>query len=337
LSWELKKFKDGICLHLDGLQSPNLKANKAIFTGLLTQENVDEVRRAHGEDSVQWWSLIRGWFPPDGLVARVFPAAVIEKGKKAMVFDFRPEICASLDPAFEQDNCVLHFAQLGRPIFGAKRYAINCTETLVVKFTVAPGAEPKDYQLAHAVMAECRARGVKPEHFILDGSGGGRGVVAILQKEWSNDIQVVQYAGAATERLLRSDGGVKCSELYRYFVAELWFRASECVKEGLIAGIEKLDSRTVDDLYARRYEVVQGPKGSLQQVETKSDMKKRIGRSPDFGDALVQFGELLVRLGTYVGAPASGMVTAEQSKWAQMRKKAVAIGQRHTEAREFSY
>lgn len=337
LSWKLKKFSDGICLHLDGLQSPNVKARKAMFTGLLTQENVDEVRRAHGEDSVQWWSLIRGWFPPDGLVARIWPAAVIEKGKPEKIFDFRPENCASCDPAYESDNCVIHFGQLANPIFGNKRCAINCTETVVVQFTVSPGSEPKDYQLAHTIMRECRARSIKPENFIIDGTGGGRGVVAILQKEWSIDIQVVQYGGSATERPLRADNPMKCSDIYRYFVTELWFRSSEYVKDGIIGGIRNLDSRTVDDLYARRYTVVQGTKGSLQQAEPKLDMKKRIGRSPDFGDALCQFGELLVRKGTLVGSYVAGTPNSPISKWDRARQRAVALTNRQPEAKEFSY
>lgn len=335
--WRLKKFKDSICVHLDGLQSPNVKANTNKFTGLLTNENIEEIKRAHGVDSVQWWSLVRGWFPPDGMTARVFPSSVIEIGKPQLVFDFRPEQCASLDPAFEQDNCVLHIAQLGKPIFGVKRYAINCTESIVIKFLVSPGTPPKDYQLAEAVMRECKSRGIKPQHFIIDGTGGGRGVVAILQKEWSQDIQVVQYGGAATDRPLRVDNSSKCSDLYRYFVAELWFRASEYMRDGLIRGIGALDARTAEDLYARRYEVVQGSKGALQQVETKVDMKKRIGRSPDFGDALCQFGELLVRLGTFVGHTANGQPFTSSGKWDRMRARAVVQSKRTTEAKEFAY
>ncbi len=336
-SWTLKKFANSICVHLDGLQSPNIKANAAKFTGLLTNENIEEIKRAHGVDSVQWWSLVRGWFPPDGMVSRVFPSMVINKGKPSIIFEFRPEQCASLDPAFEHDNCVLHLAQLGRPVFGVKKYAINCTESMTLKLTVSPGSEPKDYQIAHQVMRECWARGIQPQHFVMDGTGGGRGVAAILQKEWSTDIQVVYYGGASTDRPLRGDNPMKCSELYRWFVSELWFRASECVKDGLIGGIENLDTRTEEDLYARRYEMVQGAKGQLQMVETKAEMKKRIGRSPDHGDAFVQFGELLVRLGTFVGQPAPGAPSSPSSKWEKHRQRAISATIRTREAKEFSY
>lgn len=337
LFWTPKKFKDGIVLHLDGLKSPNVRANSVVCPGLITNENIAEIKRMHGEDSVQWWALARGFFCPDGLVARVFPAAVIEKAKPPIVFDWRTEPCASLDPAFEFDACVLHEAELGRPVYGVNNYRINCLASETLKTTVSAGSEPKDYQIARQVIDRCRARGVKPRHFIMDGTGGGRGVVAILQKEWSRDIQVIQYGGAATERALRGDNPMKCCDIYRYFVSELWCRSAECCKDGLIGGLANLDPRTIEDLFARRYELVQGTQTKLIMVEAKAEMKKRIGRSPDWGDALVQFGELLVRLGTFVGKPAPGSPQSPSGRWEKHRQLAIARTKRHTEAKEYAY
>jgi hypothetical protein len=283
--------------------------------------------------------LIRGWFPPDGMVSRVFPSQVIEKGKPTKLFDFTPGQCASLDPAFEHDQCVMHFAQMGHPVFGAPGYAINCTESMTLKLTVGPGTEPKDYQIAHIVMKECKARGIPPKHFIMDGTGGGRGVAAILQKEWSVDIQVVLYGGASTDRPIRWDNPDKASDYYMYFVSELYFRAAEYVRDGLIGGIGNLDPKTEEDLYARRYELRQGSKGSLQKVETKDEMKKRLGRSPDHGDAFVQFAELLCRVGTFVGHRTGGFQAAASasSKWDQHRQKAKVRSARESEAKAFSF
>jgi len=335
--WPLKKFQDGICLHLDGLQSPNVKACKAKFTGLITQENIDEVRQVHGEDSVQWWALVRGWFPPDGMVSRVFPSQVIEAGKPPRPFDFPPGFCASLDPAFEHDACVIHYAELGHPVFGAAGYAINCLASETIKLVVSPGAEPKDYQIAHRVMAACKERGIPPRHFIMDATGGGRGVAAILQKEWSVDLQIVNYGGAATERPLRWDNPTKACDLYQWFISELYFRAAEYVRDGLIRGLSNLDGKTIDDLASRRYLLRQGARGTLQVVETKDEVKKRLGRSPDHGDAFVQFGELLCRLGTFVGhRPGSALTTS--GKWDRARDRAKQRAERElAEDKAFSY
>lgn len=319
LCWKAKK--GGIVVHFDGLQSPNIKAGKTIFPYMLTQESINDIERAHGRDSIQFWSLVRGWFPPDGIVARVFPNSTLEKCQAGIKFDYAPQMCATLDPAFEFDNSPMHFGQLGLPVFGERSYKVNATETLLCQYNVGPMAEPKDYQCAHWVMRECRARGVLPKHFIMDITGNARGVYAILQKEWSPDVQGINYAGAATDRNLRGDDTRKANDLYTYFITEAWFRASEFCKEGLIGGLENLDPRTRDELSARRYFLKQGTKGMMMAVEPKPEFKKRIGRSPDFADSFVGFGELLLRLGTQPGGGIMQRLKAG-SMWDKAKERA---------------
>lgn len=335
LSWQLKKFPDGICLHLDGLQSPNIRAREDKYTGLLTQKNIDEVLSVHGMDSLQWWALVRGFFAPDGVVGKVFPSAAIDRATPNLNFDWRPMRCATLDPAFEHDQCVLHLGDLGTPIFGEKRYAINATESIEIKTTVSQGSEPKDYQIAHQVIEICKMHRVRPEHFIMDMSGGGRGVFAIIQKEWSKDVHGIDYGGAATERPLRGDSAVKCEDLYLYFVSELWFRASEYCKSGLIGGLKNLHKRTTEDLSARRYQLKRTKKGTVQVVDPKAEVKKQIGRSPDHGDAFVQFAELLERLGTRPGQ--QQQTQSQSSAWNASKENAKKAASVYNEEKEFSY
>ena len=332
--WKTKK--GGVCLRLSGLRSPNILAGKTLFPYLLTQDSIDEIVKAHGVDSMQYHALVLGEFPPDGMVARVFPSSTIERGRSPIVFDFSPQGCASLDPAFEFDSPVMHIGQIAMPVFGERSYKINCTETLVCHYDTTLGSEPKDYQLAHFVMVECRKRGIQPKHFIMDSTGGGRGTLAILQKEWSTEVQAIEYGGAATDRNLRGDDNRKASDLYLRFVSELWFRAAEYMKAGFIGGVDNLDSRTIEDLYARRYELKQETKGQLMVVETKPQLKKRLGRSPDWGDSLVGFGELLIRLGTIPGG-GSAMRLKQQSGWQRQKQRALTVNGRHAEVNEFAF
>lgn len=334
LMWPTKK--GGVCLRLDGLQSPNIRAGKTLYPYMLTQQSIDEIIAAHGRESVQFYSLVRGIFPPDGMVSRVFPASTIERGRKPIVFDFPPQACASLDPAFEFDACVLQIGELAMPVFGERQYKINGRESLLFHHDATLGSEPKDYQIAHWVIVECRQRGVLPKHFIMDTTGGGRGVFAILQKEWSMDVQGIEYGGKATERMLRGDDSRKACDLYKYFVSELWFRASEYMKAGFIGGLDNLDSRTTDDLYARRYELKQETTGQKMVVETKTVLKVRLGRSPDWGDSLVQFGELLIRLGT---VPGGGILQRlkKKSGWEAQKERAARVNSRYNDAKEYSY
>lgn len=330
LFWRTKK--GGICLHFDGLQSPNFTQNKKIFTGLLTPANAEDVKRIHGEDSVQWWALIRGWFPPDGLVSRIFPSQVIEKAKPDIIFDFATEACATLDPAFENDACALHNGQKGKLRDG--RMAINGTDSETIKLKLGPNEEPKDYQIAHRVMEICKERGVKPENFIMDKSGGGRGVYAILQKEWSPLVHGIDYGGAATDRPLRSDESEKCSDIYQYFVSEIWFRCSACCEDGILGGLKNLNPKTIEDLYSRRYSVKKTTRGTVQIAEQKDEMKKRLGRSPDDGDSFCGFGELLIREGH---GPGRAKKIASGGKWQRAKVRAIAASRRYAEATEFSH
>lgn len=339
--WKLKIGNgEGCCIHLDGLQSPNVKAGRTLFPYMITQQSIDDVRSNYGPDSVQYWALVRGFFAPDGMVAKIWPNSTIERAKQSLHFDFQPQMCATLDPAFEFDLCVMHLGQLGMPVFGQKDYRINATETLICKMDAGATAEPKDYQVAHWVIIECNRRNIQPKHFIMDTTGNSRGVLAILQKEWSREVQGIEYGGEATDRPLRGDDNRKCNELYQRYVTELYFRASEYAKVGLIGGLSNLDRRTIDDLSSRRYELKQGTKGVLMVAETKKEVKKRLGRSPDCGDAFVQFGELLMRLGTSPGGGMQARLDQQRkvgSMWSTAKARADKAASVFNEEKEFAF
>lgn len=325
--------KDGnICLHFDGLQSPNVKAGKVIFDFLIRPDYIEEIRRNYGEDSLEWWMYVRGFFPPDGTVSRVWTETLIERAKQLIIFDFKPTRCASLDPAFEHDDCVLDFADYGKLRDGQN--ALNCVRSEKIQTKSGRGVEPKDYQIAHQVMERCKADGVKPVDFIMDKTGGGRGVFAILQKEWSYDINGIEYGGAATDRTLKLGETDKCEDLYDRFVTELWFRTRAFGEEGLIGGIGNLDTKTVDDLTSRRYIVRKSGNRSKVCIETKADMKKRLGRSPDYGDTVSQFGELMARKGFH---PGKRHTPGQADRWELSKKRAIKACERYHEATEFAH
>lgn len=328
LFWETER---GICLHLDGLQSPNVKAGKTIFNFLLTQDYIDTIRRTNGEDSLEWWMYIRGFFPPDGLVARIWSSTTIEKAEQVVVFDFEPEYCGSLDAAFESDDCVFILAGLGR--LRDRKHCMKAMSSQVIKTKVGPGMPEKDYQIARECIRLCKESNVKPENFIMDITGNARGVFAIMKTEWSDQIQGVYYGGESTNRPLRLDDPLTAVEQVKYFVTELWFRASYLAREGMLVGLNNLDPKTTEDLNARRYTIKQEGDGKRMIAEPKEDMKKRLGRSPDHGDAYCQLGELMVRKGLLGNIPG----IAIKRTWRTMRNRAVNASARWDETKEFSH
>lgn len=330
LVWRTKT-PGGICLHFDGLQSPNIKAGKTIFPYLLDQAYVDFIRNQFGESSLEWWMYIRGFFPPDGTVSRVWPNATLEKAKPGVQFDFPPYAVASLDPAYEYDDPVLTIASMGRLrdgtpcCMGKKQHRIKLNQS---------DTETKDRQLANETMRLCKEAGVAPENFICDTTGNGRSVFALLFESWSPKIQKLEYGGSATERPLRLNDPKPASEQVKYFVAELWFRASYLAAAGMLCGFGNLDPKCEEDLGTRRYTIKQDGERKVMVIETKDELKKRLGRSPDYGDSLCQLGELMVRKGL-LGEVTKGKGATNRME--QYRKLAVKAASRFSETKGISW
>lgn len=324
LFWETKT-PNGVCLHLDGLKSPNVMAGKTVFPYLITQEYIDFIREKFGENSLEWWMFVRGFFPPDGVVARVWPSGTITKAMPTQEFDFIPMPVASLDPAYESDDCVLTFASLGKRRDGNPLCVIR--RQVKIKTQEGPNLPTKDKQIADQVMALCKSEGVAPENYIQDTTGNGRSVFALLHLMWSQKIQKIEYGGAATNRPLRHNDPKPANELVKWFVAELWFRASYLAHDGIICGLKNADPKCLDDLATRRYFLKQGDEGKLMIVEKKEEMKVRLGRSPDYADSLVGLGELISRKGYLSDVKSS----STKDQWEAARARARKASQKFTE------
>lgn len=137
---------------------------------------------------------------------------------------------------------------------------------------------------------------MKPENFIMDTTAQGRGVYSLLTTTWSPKVQGISYSDATTDRPLRLNDQKKASEQVLYFSSELWFRASYLAKEGMLCGLSKVDKKTKEDLASRQYSIKTWRLGEDDRRE-QGRAEEALGRSPDFGDAFCQFGELMVRKG----------------------------------------
>jgi hypothetical protein len=77
--------------------------------------------------------------------------------------------------------------------------------------------------------------------------------------------------------------------------------------------------------------MVQESDGKRMVAETKKELKARIGRSPDHGDAFCQFAELMVRKGLLGGK----LSPSPLNNLSQMRARAKFHQKRYTQ--EFSH
>lgn len=325
--WETRR--GGVCIRLDGLKSANIKAGKTYFPFLIRQDYLDSVATAFGVGSPRWWTFVRGWFAPEGLFGVVVPSNVLSRAETAITYNFQPTKIAALDPAFEGgDNCVLSFAEYGDS--KGTKWAMNFLGEERIKVRVTDTSDPLDYLIAHDVIKQCKAKGVLPENFIMDTTGAGRGVAAILQKEWGA-INKCNFGGAATERRVKNSDSEAANELFDRFVSELWWSVRAWMEEGLVGGVTGHFKDLREQLCARQYETVKDKKIS---IEPKKEMKERLGYSPDEADAFAMLIELLRRKGATAGSAANvGKGHADKA----LLKRAVAHSRIANPEKEYSH
>lgn len=277
-AWETRS---GICLHFDGLKSPNVKRGVKRFPRLFDQEEINRIKNDFGENSLEWWSYCRGFWAPKGVRNTVLDSALIHetKSNERAIFTGNNlyNVCA-LDPAFTTggDDCILYLGRIGDFLDGKEGleylspYRIPLVESKEV---------PLNYQIANKVIEFCLENNVSPENFIMDGTSAS-GLADIIRQLWSPLINVISFGGAPTEGPVSIDDPREAKKVYDRFVTQLWFTVQRLAVSGRIRNL--VDEQTVRELCSRQY----GLKGEKTYIEKKDEMKKRTsGSSPDRGDA----------------------------------------------------
>lgn len=316
----------GIVLRIDGLQSPNIQAGEVVFPFLTTPKYVAETEASYTKNSVEYWSYVRGFFPPDGILGTIFPASSISRMEESVTFAEPPVRIAAFDPAFEGgDSPAFIVAEYGPEISTKDKNGLQFAMRGLAAFPIQRiirQDKPLDFCIADEVKRKCTEYGVAPENFIIDSTGAGRGVAAILRTQWGNNINECLFGAKTTERQVIVGDPRPSSEIYDRFVTELWFAARTFADSHHLRGFG-MDcfSQMREQLSTREYTLVQNKK---QRAETKEEMRKRVHYSPDFGDCLTMLVELLRRK----GAVANGFLqyNSVNAEFAKMADAAQEVG-----------
>lgn len=337
-SWRARSGRK--ILHFHGKLGRNWKLYERLQRGEITQEEYEknlwkflitpEYINGINPDTKEYYMYVAGFFPPDGMVNSVFTSDLLSNAMDDIVFDFKPTRCAMLDPAYEKDNCVIHIGEHGSLRDGG--YSINFIKTFCIDTQINRGSKPKEFQISEKIKSILTSEGVSPKEFIGDTTGNGRAVMSILEHDLGSSIHRCEFGGSSTERQLSMSDLTKCKDLYRYFVDELHFRAREWLFCNRVGGLKNLDKRTIEDLGRRRYDIVQ----NKPRIETKDELKKRIGRSPDFGDAFILFSELLARKGIYPSKFIE-QVTNKVSIHKSLKDRAISASSIYKDEESFKY
>jgi hypothetical protein len=272
----------GKYIRLDGERSPNILAGKELYPYMMTAEKLAEDKALLGENSRAYYRMVRAvFFDSDETEGIYGESELINSGAMQKVeFAGSPVKLAGVDPAFTNggDRTVMWFASLGYGKDG--QYALCFDEALFLNDDATNKAVPRSYQIVRAIIAECKKRGIPPENMAVDASGAGQPFCDILAGEWSDQFLRVQFGGKASERRVSANSRLTGDELYTNRVSELWFVGKEFLRTKQLFGIT---GDLAKEMCARRFDMVKG-NGLRMRVETKVDLKARMGFSPDLAD-----------------------------------------------------
>lgn len=277
------------CLRLDAYESPNIKG-KDKWTGLVRQRDIDDLVQRKGENSPSVWIQLHGLHPPEGSANTVLSEAALIRFHcfEDVVWKRDFITSASLDPAFGGDACIFRTFKRGADTSGSMK--LKCEEILTIPIVANDPSTPPDYQIARKVIELCKARSIPPDEFILDATGVGRGVAAILQREWSPRIEQANFGGAPSDRIMSDEHPIPANKEYDRQVSELWFAIREFVEADMLRG---LDQKSAVQLCSRTYEDKGTGGGRKLSLQKKDEML----HSPDEADALACYIELCRRKG----------------------------------------
>jgi len=272
----------GKYIRLDGERSPNILAGSTIYPFLPTEEGNAEKRLLLGETSRSYMRMVRAvFFGADETEGIYGDAELIQSGAtKRVEFTGTPTRIAGIDLAFTNggDRTVVWFASVGYDATG--QYSMRYDEVIQLNDDATNKAIPRTYQIVHQIKDACIKRGISPANVAVDASGAGGPFCDVLAGEWSNQFLRVDFGGKASDRRVSSHSKLTGVELYVNRVSELWFVGKEFLRTKQLSGI------TMDlakEMCSRRYDMVKGAHLRVQ-VETKIDLKARLGRSPDLAD-----------------------------------------------------
>lgn len=308
------RFQDGVCIQFPGSDCPNMKVPVGTpppYPFLITREAIDSDIAFYGKDSLQYTMMDEGRMPRGQGSRRVLTRQICVKFKALDQAIWQNEArtrLASLDAAYRGvggDRCVLSFLDFGES--GDGKQILSLVEHMIVPISMDSGESPED-QIAKFCMEKCQIRGVDPTNFGFDSTGRGT-LMAAFARIWSPNVVPIEFGGKASDRPVSHEIETSCRDYYQNMVTELWWSVRLTVEAEQFRGMTE---DVIGEFSMREWKITQSNK---IQVEPKSDMKLKSGRSPDIADSLVCGVEMARRRGFRIKRLNSPQNIANDSRW----------------------
>lgn len=248
------KRRDYHCIQIDADHTPNVLAGRVVVPGLITKEKRDEWVNKYGWDSDFVRVKVRA-LPPKQEPDTLIPIDWLEMAKTREVPQRQGPIVLGVDVArFGNDESIICAKDARQLLPIRPEWVMRGNDTMQVTGRVI---------LAYK---ELKAKSAE-----VDEIGVGGGVVDRLNEQGIN-VHGVNVGERANE-----------SDRFVNLRSEMWWAARESLDPKNMAAMAiPNDDGLIADLSAMKYSV---DSAGRIKVESKEETKKRLGRSPDKGDA----------------------------------------------------
>lgn len=247
-------------VNFSALNHPNVIEGREVIPNAVTRQWVDEMRDKYGEDHPEWYSRVLGEFPPGGS-DRIIPLHLLEASATFTPTDF-DGTHVGVDVALGGDACV----------------AVTVTDRKLVRLRKWRSRSASEtVQRIKDIQAD---EGCPWENVHVDATAMGAALVSFLKGD-NCDADGVhlgdnKFASAWRETV----GKVRCrnTRAYLYWVCRRLLEDKQlCIPA----------DTDFDELRRDLSEPSYSPGLMGITVEDKDAVRRRLGRSPDAGDALV--------------------------------------------------
>lgn len=276
-------------IRLDGLQSPNILAGQVLYPFLLTPTGITDILAEFGENSPNYFTYVRAWFPDIGAINTMFTGTLVSKMEQQLIryYDDATPVGAC-DPSLGGGNrCVVAIGKAGLLATDPRKGCVEVEKFVYIKHR--DPSLPVTHDFALQIKEICLENGVLPENFAIGASVSDLGIRDYLSQFWSKDIVSVDPNGEAGMKKILQEDSRPPKERFDRRLTELWWACREWAKTGQLA-VRELSRDLRIQLEARRWKNTESNK---LRMETKDEMKKRGLKSPDEGDCLANLVELV--------------------------------------------
>lgn len=250
-------------IRIDAFDSPNVRERRMVLPYLVDHEWVERQRRKYGEDSPVFKARVRGLFPKQATDTLIGPADFDEALRRE---------APSLDRPVRSIGCdVARFGNARTSIFVVEGAEILDRKTWGGQDLMRTAGE------VLAIASKWGFTKADADRIAIDDTGLGGGVTDRLREQgW--DVSGENFGAAP-----KYDQGTFADRR-----TELWWTLRDWIRgEASWSRLREVDDDVIEDLRADltapKYQVLSSGKIKL---EGKDTLQKRLGHSPDDGDAL---------------------------------------------------